>query len=104
MATDEGNERGRLEQIMPMIEVRGSTLHNFTLMVREVLDVDQCIFGNSCWLCSGWETTRLLPFGWHREYSATRTQLCTSVLSRISGDAMNVLELLPTFEFCNMLD
>ena len=25
------------------------------------------------------------PFGWHRDYSAARTQLCTSVLSRISG-------------------
>ena len=70
---------------MPMKEVRGSILHSFTLMVREALEVDQCILSNSCWLCKGWETTRLLPFGWHREYSATRTQLCTSVLSRISG-------------------
>ena len=85
MATEEGNVRGRLEQIMPMSEVRGSTLHNFTLIVREALDVDQRILCNSCWLCSGWETIRLLPFGWHRECCATRTQLCTSVLSRISG-------------------
>ena len=85
MATEEGNERRRLEQIMPMIEVRGSTLHNFTLIVREALGVDQRILCNACWLCSGWETTRLLPLGWHRECSATRTQLCTSVLSRISG-------------------
>ena len=41
MATDKVNKKGRLEQIMPMIKVRGSTLHNFTLIVREILDVDQ---------------------------------------------------------------
>ena len=85
MAIDEGNERGRLEQIMTVIEVRGRTLHSFTLTVRKALDVDQRILCNSCWLCSGWETIRLLPFGWHRECCATRAQLCTSVLSRISG-------------------
>ena len=68
-----------------MIEVRGSTLHNFTLMVREALEVDQRLLCNSCLLCSGWETIRLLPFGWHRESSVTRTQLCASALSRIPG-------------------
>ena len=46
---------------------------------------------NSCWLCRGCEATRLLPFGWHRDYSAVRTQLCTSVLSRISGLCNNCI-------------
>ena len=40
---------------------------------------------NSCWLCRGCEVTRLLPYGWHKHYCAARIQLCTSVLSRISG-------------------
>ena len=85
MATVERNESVDLEQMIPMKEVLGNTFHNFTMMVREALKVDQCILCNSCWLCRGCEATRLLPFGWHRDYSAARTQLCTSVLSRISG-------------------
>ena len=65
-----------------MKEVLGSTLHNFSMIVRVALKVDQCILCNSCRGCNA---TRLLPFGWHRDYSAVRTQLCASVLSRICG-------------------
>ena len=60
-----------LEQMIPMRKVRGSTLRNFSMVVREALKVDQCILCNSCWLCRGCE-------------GAARNQLCTSVLSRIS--------------------
>ena len=68
-----------------MRKVRGNILHNFSMLVREALQVDHCILCNSCWLCRGCDATRLLPYGWHKDYSVTRTQLCTSVLSRISG-------------------
>ena len=85
MATSEMNEERDLEQMIPMRKVRGSILHNVSMLVRETLKVDQCILCNSCWLCRGCETTRLLPYGWHKDYSVARTQLCTSVLSRISG-------------------
>ena len=71
--------------MIPMRKVRGSTLHNFSMVVREALKVDQCILCNSYWLCRGWKVTRLLPYGWHKDYCAARNQLCTSVLSRISG-------------------
>ena len=74
-----------LDQMIPVKKVRGSILHNFSMAVREALKVDQCILCNSCWLCRGCEVTRLLPYGWHKDYCAARTQLCTSVLSRISG-------------------
>ena len=47
--------------------------------------MDQCILCNSCWLCRGCDATRLLPYGWRKDHSVARTQLCTSVLSRISG-------------------
>ena len=57
MATVERNEGEDLEQMIPMKEVLGSTLHNFSLMVREALKVDQCILCNSCWLCRGCEAT-----------------------------------------------
>ena len=85
MAAAEVNADADLEQIIPMKKVRGSILHNFSMLVREALKVDQCILCNSCWLCRGCEVTRLLPYGWHKDYCAARTQLCTSVLSRISG-------------------
>ena len=71
--------------MIPVKKVRGSILHNFSMSVSEALKVDQCILRNSCWLCRGCEVTRLLPYGWHKDYCAARTQLCTSVLSRISG-------------------
>ena len=56
--------------------------------------MDQCILCNSCWLCRGCEVTRLLPYGWHKDYCAARTQLCTSVLSRISGLCNDCIRLV----------
>ena len=85
MATAEVNVSEDLEQMIPMRKVRGNILHNFSMSVRETLQVDHCILCKSCWLCRGCDATRLLPYGWRKDYSATRTQLCTSVLSRISG-------------------
>ena len=83
-----------LQQMIPMRKVRGSTLHNFSMVVRETLKVDQCILCNSCWLCRGCEVTRLLPYGWHKDYCAARNQLCTSVLSRISGLCNDCIRLI----------
>ena len=80
--------------MIPMKKVRGSILHNFSMLVREALKVDQCILCNSCWLCRGCEVTRLLPYGWHKDYCAARTQLCTSVLSRISGLCNDCIRLV----------
>ena len=80
--------------MIPMKKVRGSILHNFSMLVRETLKVDQCILCNSCWLCRGCEVTRLLPYGWHKDYCAARTQLCTSVLSRISGLCNDCIRLV----------
>ena len=56
--------------------------------------MDQCILCNSCWLCRGCEFTRLLPYGWHKDYCAASTQLCTSVLSRISGLCNDCIRLV----------
>ena len=56
--------------------------------------MDHCILCNSCWLCRGCEVTRLLPYGWHKDYCAARTQLCTSVLSRISGLCNDCIRLV----------
>ena len=56
--------------------------------------MDQCILCNSCWLCRGCELTRLLPYGWHKDYCAASTQLCTSVLSRISGLCNDCIRLV----------
>ena len=56
--------------------------------------MDQCILCNSCWLCRGCEVTRLLPYGWRKDYCAARTQLCTSVLSRISGLCNDCIRLV----------
>ena len=83
-----------LEQMIPMRKVRGSILHNFSMVVRETLKVDQCILCNSCWLCRGCEVTRLLPYGWHKDYCAARNQLCTSVLPRISGLCNDCIRLV----------
>ena len=88
------NADADLEQMIPMKKVRGSILHNFSMLVRETLKVDQCILCNSCWLCRGCEVTRLLPYGWHKDYCAARTQLCTSVLSRISGLCNDCIRLV----------
>ena len=85
MAAAEVNADADFDQMIPVKKIRGSILHNFSMSVREALKVDQCILCNSCWLCRGCEVTRLLPYGWHKDYCAARTQLCTSVLSRISG-------------------
>ena len=89
-----GSSRSDLEQIVPMKKVRGSTLHCFSMLVRETLKVDQCILCNSCWLCRGCKLTRLLPYGWHKDYCAASTQLCTSVLSRISGLCNDCIRLV----------
>ena len=43
MAMGERNEGERLEQMIPMKEALGRTLHCFSLRVREALKVDQCI-------------------------------------------------------------
>ena len=85
MAAAEVNTDADLDQMIPVQKIRGSILHNFSVSVREALKVDQCILCNSCWICRGCEVTRLLPYGWHKDYCAARIQLCTSVLSRISG-------------------
>ena len=65
-----------------------------TMFVRETLKVDQCILCNLCWLCRGCEFTRLLPYGWDKNYCAARTELCTSVLSRISGLCNDCIRLV----------
>ena len=84
MAAAEVNADADLDQMIP-VKIRGSILRNFSMSLREALKVDQCILCNLCWLCRGCEVTRLLLYGWHKNYCAARTQLCTSVLSRILG-------------------
>ena len=68
-----------------MVEIDGSVLKELAMAVREALDIDQRVLCNSCLLCKDRDVIRLLPFGWHMESNALRAQMCTSVLSRISG-------------------
>ena len=74
-----------LEQMMPIKEVCGR-LYSFTLMVREspgsgLMHLEQLM------LCRDWETTRLLTFGWYREYSVLLRilELCNKCIGSVTN-------------------
>ena len=66
MALREEDGSGQLDRRVPMFMIQGSTLTDMVLAYREAVNVDHTIIPhNSCILCAGMETVRLLPFGWH---------------------------------------
>ena len=86
MAMSYGAEGEQLRLLVPMAEVQREILNDLVLAVRESLGIDERILRNSCLLlCVGRDTVRLLPFGLHAENCGQRAQLCSSVLSRVSG-------------------
>ena len=85
MAMQTGEEGAQLGRLRPMCEIRGELLNDLVPAVREALSFDDRILCDSCLLCAGRETIRLLPFGWHAENNEHGLQLCSGVLSRVSG-------------------
>ena len=69
-----------------MVEIDGSVLNELAMAVREALDIDQWVLGTVQFLLAMQDRDVIrLPLGWHMESNVLRAQMCTSVLSRISG-------------------
>ena len=104
MATEEGNERGRLEQIMPIltsVEVHSITSPSSSERPWMWINVSYAIRAGCVVAGKLLDCYRLVGIG-----NAVRQEHnCVPVSCReYRGYATNVSELLPTPEFCSMQD